>query len=57
MIVKTINGEKYEKKDKNKNREKTCKEKETILKGVRGEELIELRWQMTKIIKRNSLGN
>ena len=57
MIVKTINGEKYEKKDKNKNREKMCKEKETILKGARGEELIELRWQMTKIIRRNSLGN
>ena len=57
MIVKTINGEKYEKKDKNKNREKMCKEKETILKGARGEELIELRWHMTKIIRRNSLGN
>ena len=28
-----------------------CKEKETILKGARGEELIEL------IIRRNSLGN
>ena len=34
-----------------KNREKMCKEKETILKGARGEELIEL------IIRRNSLGN
>ena len=34
-----------------------CKEKETILKGARGEELIELRWHMTKIIRRNSLGN
>ena len=42
---------------KKKNREKMCKEKETILKGARGEELIELRWQMTKVIKRNSLGN
>ena len=45
------------KKIKKKNREKMCKEKETILKEARGEELIELRWQMTKIIKRNSLGN
>ena len=33
-----------------------CKEKETVLKGAR-EELIELRRQMTKVIKRNSLGN
>ena len=33
-----------------------CKEKETILKRARGEELIELRWQMTKVIKKNSLG-
>ena len=45
------------KKDLKKNRGKMCKEKETILKGARGEELIELRWQMTKVIKRNSLGN
>ena len=36
---------------------KMCKEKETVLKGARGEELIELRRQMTKVIKRNSLGN
>ena len=58
MIAKTIYGEKSEKKKiKKKNREKMCKEKETILKGARGEELIELRWQMTKVIKRNSLGN
>ena len=56
MIVKTINGEKSEKKDFKK-QGKMCKEKETILKGARGEELIELRWQMTKIIRRNSLGN
>ena len=52
MIVKTIYGGKSEKKQG-----KMCKEKETILKGARGEELIELRWQMTQVIKRNSLGN
>ena len=57
MIAKTIYGEKSEKKRYKKNTEKMCKEKETILKGARGEELIELRWQMTKVIKRNSLGN
>ena len=57
MIVKAIYGEISEKKDFKKNREKMCKEKETVLKGARGEELIELRWQMTKVIKRNSLGN
>ena len=56
MIVKTINGEKSLKKDLKK-QGKMCKEKETILKGARGEELIELRWHMTKIIRRNSLGN
>ena len=58
MIAKTIYGEKSEKKKINKKTgKKMCKEKETVLKGARGEELIELRWQMTKVIKRNSLGN
>ena len=56
VIVKTINGEKFEKKDIKK-QGKIYKEKETILKGARGEELIELRWHMTKVIRRNSLGN
>ena len=54
MIVKTINGEKSEKK---KTREKMYKQKETILKEARGEEIIELGWHMTKIIRRNSSGN
>ena len=52
VIVKTINGEKSEKKT----REKMYKQKETILKEARGEE-IELGWHMTKIIRRNSSGN
>ena len=56
VIVKTINGEKSEKKDIKK-QGKIYKEKETSLKGARGEELIELRWHLTKIIRRNSLGN
>ena len=56
MIVKTINGEKFEKKDIKK-QGKIYKEKETILKGTRGEELMELHWHMTKVIRRNSLGN
>ena len=54
VIVKTINGEKSEKK---KPREKMYKQKETILKEARGEEIIELGWHMTKIIRRNSSGN
>ena len=33
------------------------KQKETILKEARGEEIIELGWHMTKIIRRNSSGN
>ena len=45
MIVKTINGEKSEKKQGKK-----CK------RGKR-RKIIELRWRMTKIIGRNSLGN
>ena len=56
VIVKTINGEKSGKKDFKK-QGKMCKEKETILKGARGEKLIELRCHMTKIIRRNSSGN
>ena len=54
VIVKTINGENLKKK---KTREKMYNQKETILKEARGEELIELRWHMTKIIRRNSSGN
>ena len=54
VIVKTINGEKSEKR---KTREKMYKQKETILKEARGEEIIELGWHMTKIIRRNSSGN
>ena len=46
-----------EKKLKKKTREKMYKQKETILKEARGEEIIELRWHMTKIIRRNSSGN
>ena len=46
----------WKKKDIKKQR-KIYKEKETILKGARGEELIELRWHMTKVIRKNSLGN
>ena len=42
VIVKTIN---------------LYKQKETILKGARGKKIIKLRWHMTKIIRRNSLGN
>ena len=53
MIEKTINGEKAEKKT----RQKMYKQKETILKEARGEEIIELGWHMTKIIRRNSSGN
>ena len=45
-----------EKKLKKKTREKMYKQKETILKEARGEE-IELGWHMTKIIRRNSSGN
>ena len=46
-----------EKNLKKKEQGKIYKEKETSLKGARGEELIELRWHMTKVIRRNSLGN
>ena len=45
-----------EKNLKKKTREKMYKQKETILKEARGEEILELGWHMTKII-RNSLGN
>ena len=41
---------------KKKTREKMYKQKETILKEARGEEILELGWHMTKII-RNSSGN
>ena len=43
-------------KKKNKGK-KMYKQKETILKEARGEEIIELGWHMTKIIRRNSSGN
>ena len=49
--------EKNLKKKDIKKQGKIYKEKETILKGARGEELIALRWHMTKVIRRNSLGN
>ena len=49
--------EKNLKKKDIKKQGKIYKGKETILKGARGEELIELRWHMTKVIRRNSLGN
>ena len=44
-------------KNLEKKREKMYKQKETTLKEARGEEIIELGWHMTKIIRRNSSGN
>ena len=49
--------EKNLKKKDIKKQGKIYKEKETSLKGTRGEELMELHWHMTKVIRRNSLGN
>ena len=49
--------EKNLKKKDIKKQGKIYKEKETSLKGARGEELIELRLHMTKVIRRSSLGN
>ena len=46
-----------EKNLKKKTREKMYKQKETTLKEARGEEIIELGWHMTKILRRNSSGN
>ena len=49
--------EKNLKKKQNKTRGKMYEQKETILKGARGEVIIELRRHMTNIIRRNSSAN
>ena len=49
--------EKNLKKKRYKKTGKNIQRKENYFKRVRGEELIELRWHMTKVIRRNSLGN